>query len=264
LDIVILLDVSASMGRYVRRIADASQEALKVLDTGDRMGIMVFDRSTRLRLPFSDSRQELQRGLNRLLAEERFNGGTDITRAMLDAASYIRREGRADARRAIVILTDDQTEFDRDEAGVSLALVKADAVMCALIAPGYVQTQTAGTAQIARNSAGEAIPVDQASALEETLLRIRQRYTLYFTLPEGARPGQPRNIEVDLADATRLHFPDAKVRYRRVYMIPNGSAEAARTEPGHRGDSVSAPSNTDDDAGNLEPSLPSHAARGRN
>jgi len=134
-DVLFLLDVSASMRPHVQRIADASGQALTVLGKDDRMGIMVFDRSTRVRLSFNSSRPEVQRGFDRLLREERFNGGTDITRAMLDAADYIRREGRRDARRAIVILTDDETEFNRDDQGVGRALARADAVMCALIAP---------------------------------------------------------------------------------------------------------------------------------
>jgi VWFA-related protein len=282
-DILFLLDVSASMGPHVQRIADASRQALMVLGTSDRMGIMVFDRSTRVRLRFSGSRLELQRELDHLLRQERFNGGTDITRAMLDAADYIRREGRRDARRAIVILTDDQTEFDRNEAEVSLALARADAVMCALIAPDALQfghfpggvrqrrggfgnpvagtggflvsvhTRSAGTAQIARNSGGDAMSVDKASALEETLLRLRQRYTLYFSLPEGVRPGQERNIEVGLTDRTRLRFPDADVRYRRVYMTPTGGAEATPTsvveEPADRGDNASSSWHANIDAG---------------
>jgi VWFA-related protein len=283
MDVLFLLDVSASMGPHVERIADASSQALTVLGTSDRMAIMVFDRSTRVRLPFSRSRQELQRELSHLLRQERFNGGTDITRAMLDAADYIRREGRRDARRAIIILTDDQTEFDRNEAEVSLTLARADAVMCALIAPdalqfgrfpagfglrrggfgnpaagtggflGSVHTRSAGTAQIARNSGGDEMSVDKASALEETLLRLRQRYTLYFSLPEGVRPGQERNIEVSLADRTRLRFPDAEVRYRRVYMTPTGRAEATPTsvveEAAGRGDNASSSSPTNVDAG---------------
>jgi len=235
-----------------------------------------------VRLPFSGSRQELQRELAHLLRQERFNGGTDITRAMLDAADYIRREGRRDARRAIVILTDDQTEFDRSEAEVSLTLARADAVMCALIAPDALQfgqfpagvglrrggfgnrvagtggflgihTRSAGTAQIARNSGGDAMSVDQASALEQTLLRLRQRYTLYFSLPEGVRPGQERKIEVGLADRTRLRFPDAEVRYRRVYMTPTGGADVTPTpvvdEPADRGDNASSSWRSNIDAG---------------
>ncbi len=140
-DVLFLLDVSGSMRPHVQRIADASGAALGELGKDDRMAIMVFDRYTRVRLNFSSSRQDVQHEFDRLLRDERFNGGTDITRAMLDAADYVRREGRRDARRAIVILTDDQTEFDRDDAGVGRALGRADAVMCALIAPDAMQNR---------------------------------------------------------------------------------------------------------------------------
>ena len=239
-DVLFLLDVSASMRPHVQRIADASGQALTVLGKDDRMGIMVFDRSTRVRLPFSGSRSDVQREFDRLLRQERFNGGTDITRAMLDAADYIRTHGRREARRAIVILTDDRTEFDRDDDGVSRALTRADAVMCALIAPdamqnrrypgggggqqrgpwgggpgigmggplggiifgggggggrrypggggGGEQTKSAGTSEIARDSGGDSMSVDDASALEETLSRLRQRYALYFN-SAGRHPG---------------------------------------------------------------------------
>jgi VWFA-related protein len=281
-DVLFLLDVSASMRPHVQRIADASGQALTVLGKDDRMGIMVFDRSTRVRLSFNSSRQEVQRGFDRLLREERFNGGTDITRAMLDAADYIRREGRRDARRAIVILTDDATEFNRDDQGVGRALARADAVMCALIAPdatdygrypgggggqrrgtwgsggggiggglpgvifgprggggmgggrypggggmGGAHTQSAGTAEIARESGGDSMSVNDASALEETLARLRQRYTLYFNLPEGVQPGGERNTEVALTASAGRRHPDAEVRYRRVSQGAGSGSDAA-------------------------------------
>ena len=273
IDVLFLLDVSASMRPHVQRIADASGQALTVLGKDDHMGIMVFDRATRVRLPFSGNRQDVQREFDKLLRQERFNGGTDITRAMLDASDYIRREGRKDARRAIVILTDDQTEFDRDDAAVSRALARADAVMCALIAPdamagrqypgggggqrrggwgggpglggplggvifggprgggpyggnrggggGGPRTQSAGTSEIARDSGGDSMSVNDASALQETLMRLRQRYALFFSLPEGVTPGQERNITVDLTPDARRRYPDADVHYRRAYMSGN-------------------------------------------
>jgi VWFA-related protein len=277
-DVLFLLDVSASMRPHVQRIADASGQALTVLGKDDRMGIMVFDRYTRVRLPFNSSPQEVQRGFDRLLRDERFNGGTDITRAMLDAADYIRQEGRRDARRAIVILTDDQTEFDRDDIGVGRALAHADAVMCALIAPdagqygqrggggrggggglgggglggslggiifgqprgggnrypggggGGGNTRSAGTAEIARDSGGDSMSVNDASALEDTLARLRQRYTLYFNLPEGVQPGQERNIQVDLAPEARRRYSNAEIRYRRASMSSNGDRDTAPTK----------------------------------
>jgi VWFA-related protein len=274
-DVLFLLDVSASMRPHVQRIADASGQALTVLGKDDRMGIMVFDRYTRVRLPFNSSHQDVQHEFDRLLRQERFNGGTDITRAMLDAADYIRREGRRDARRAIVILTDDQTEFDRDDAGVGRALARADAVMCALIAPdagqyghrggggqrggglgggglggglggvifgpsrgggnrypggggGGGNTRSAGTAEIAQDSGGDSMSVNDASALEDTLQRLRQRYTLYFNLPEGVQPGQERNIVVDLTAEARHRYSDAEIRYRRTSQLSNGSGSGER------------------------------------
>ena len=285
IDVLFLLDVSASMRPHVQRIADASGQALTVLGKDDHMAIMVFDRYTRVRLPFSGNHQEVQRAFDHLLRQEGFNGGTDITRAMLDAADYIRREGRQEARRAIVILTDDETEFNRDEAAVSRALARADAVMCALIAPDAMAgqrypgggggqrrgtwgsggglggplggvilgpggggpwggnryprggggrgrasaTQSAGTAEIARDSGGDSMSVNDASALEETLMRLRQRYALFYNWPEGVAPGQERNIVVDLSPEARRRYPDAEVHYRRAYMSGNSDRDHGPT-----------------------------------
>jgi VWFA-related protein len=143
-DVLLLLDVSASMRPHVQRIADAAHEALRVLRDEDRMGIMVFDRSSRLRMPLRNSRNDVEREMNRLLDQETFRGGTDITRGLYDAATYMGRSGRRDARRAIVILTDDETQLNRDEEGVSRALTRADTVLCALIAPDAMGSRGMG------------------------------------------------------------------------------------------------------------------------
>jgi VWFA-related protein len=285
-DVLLLLDVSASMRPHVERIVSASHEALRVLQGHDRIAIMVFDRTTRVRLPFRNSRDDVERELESLINQENFNGGTDITRALYDAASYISREGRRDARRAIVVLTDDQTERNRDVEGVSRALARADCVLSLLLAPDAMgsyypgtggggrnggsnwpggstgstwpnggstggplggiilgrrgpyggrggpttrasHTQSAETGEIARRSGGDMMPVDDASALETTLERIRQRYALHFNVPPDVRAGEQRNIEVALADNIRRRYPDADVRYRRVYFAPSGGGGTA-------------------------------------
>lgn len=300
IDVMLLFDVSASMRPHVERIASAAHQAMSVLTDNDRVGIMVFDRASRVRLTLSNSRSEVERELEKMLRQETFRGGTDITRAMLDAAEYIGRNGRKDARRAIVILTDDQTEFDRDDARVGRALVKADAVMMALIAPdamgnrgyggqrggsyprggggggypggsggGYPgggvggggglggplggiilgrrsgnggrggpgggssgghHTSSAGTSEIARESGGDSVSVDNASALEDTLNGIRQRYALHFLVPPGARAGQERTIEVALSESARRRYPDAEVRFRRTYFSPSDVSREGVTE----------------------------------
>ena len=307
-DVLLLFDVSASMRPHVQRIASAAHDAMRVLAPGDRVAIMVFDRSSRTRLPFRSDRAAVERELDNMLRDETFRGGTDITRALLDAAAYVGREGRSDARRAVVILTDDMTELEHDPARVERAFVKADAVLSALIAPdamanrssgggrnpgsngggypgsgrgrggitlggplggiwgpgrqggnrggypgggngggnggGGPHTKSAGTSEIARNSGGDSLTVDDASALETTLSRLRHRYALHFLVPAGAHAGQERNIEVALADSARRRYPDSEVRFRRTYVAPSGGgsgSEVAAEAPVRRDSGTSDP-----------------------
>ena len=68
--------------------------------------------------------------------------------------------------------------------------------------------------------------VNDASALDDTLERLRRRYTLFFSLPEGVQPGQERNIEVDLSPEARRRFSDAEVRYRRAFQASSGDRDS--------------------------------------
>jgi len=69
------------------------------------------------------------------------------------------------------------------------------------------------------------MPLEDASSLETTLARIRRRYALFFYSPEGVKTGQVRNVDVELADATRRRYPGAEVRYRREYIVTSGPLE---------------------------------------
>jgi VWFA-related protein len=256
IDVLLLLDVSRSMESHVQRIASASHQALRALGDQDRVAVMVFDRATRVRMAFRAGRRDAERELANVLDDESFRGGTDITRGLLDAADYMAEHARREARRAIVILTDDQTERSRNEAGVLRALDRADCVLSALIAPDALhtgdrnmrspfddddlrelfgnrlppgfgpRTQSAGTSRIAKQSGGDSMKVDDASAFENTLARIRERYALYFYLPEGVQPGDARSVEVELSEAARQRYPDAGVHYRRSYLKPDGSRDS--------------------------------------
>ena len=73
--------------------------------------------------------------------------------------------------------------------------------------------------------------VEDASALETTLSRIRERYGLYFYLPDGVKPGDERAIQVELSEAARRRYPGAEVRYRRSYMAPNMTEDSQNKPP---------------------------------
>jgi VWFA-related protein len=244
IDVLFLIDVSGSMRPHVERMAEAAHRALPGLRPQDRMAIMVFDRSARLRTPFRSAAAG-GREFDYLLRSESFDGGTDITRAMLAAARTMQQQARKDARRAIVMLTDDQTEFERNDELVVRSLQSADAVMSVLLVPAMmpyasrrpgvtihgpriggprVGGRSAGSADIARESGGDSMRADDAGALDSTLERIRQRYALFFSLPAGVREGEYRSLEVSLDEPLRRRYPDASLRYRRTYQAAaNGS-----------------------------------------
>src|SRR6266851_4086621 len=194
-DVILLLDVSRSMEPHVQRVASAAHLALRVLGDQDRIAIMVFDRSTRVRLPFRNSRRDAERELELVLDQETFDGGTDITRGLLDAARYMARNARSDARRAIVILTDDQTERDRDDAGVLRALTRADSVLSALIAPDALHTGS--TQRMPRGGGAGSWPGD--GFLDEQWDR--------FPIPRELGPfGGPRAFSTSSASQSSAFF----------------------------------------------------------
>lgn len=297
LDALFLLDVSGSMQPHVQRLAAAANEAFRSLGPQDRVGIMVFDRMARVRMPFKSHRDGSgANGLERVVREEDFNGGTDITRSLYTAVEYVRNNARREARKAIVILTDDMTEFERDDQGVIRSLERSDIVLSALLAPnvfdrrgggggGYPQgggvpprrtgngggwgglggiilggggiglprggggyprgggggpvvigngrLKSAGTRTIAEQSGGDSMSVDQASALEDTLRRLRQRYALHFYLPDGVKEGDQRDLRIELTAAAQRRFPDARLRYRGNYVAQqsNNSTPSEEVEP---------------------------------
>jgi hypothetical protein len=187
---------------------------------------MVFDRQTRLRLPLRAQRQDVERELWRLLRDESFNGGTDITRGLLDAAAYMGREGRRDARRAIVIVTDDQTERNRDEEGVSRALLRADAVLSALIAPDAMRYRSRG--QYPQGGTWPGNGGGLGGPLGGIILGRRGRYggptmgsrTQSAGTPEIARRSGGDSMPVDGAYALQTTLERIRQRYALHFHLP--------------------------------------------
>jgi VWFA-related protein len=270
-DVLLVLDVSASMRVHIQSISSAAHQALAVLGDQDRVGIMVFDTRSRLQLPFRQDRALVERELDDVVETEPFDGGTNIERALLNAAAYVEREGRPKMRHAIVIVTDDQA-MPCDQARVLAALDRADAVLMVLLSPTFAPRNGpylsprgrhnrnpsvttpwpggsgpwggviprrgprggtsapvspsagirypgltwAGSPEIARSSGGEALPANQARAVEDTFERIRRRYAIYFYLPDDMTTN--RGLDLNLTSTARQKHPDAAMQYRQVAL----------------------------------------------
>jgi VWFA-related protein len=271
IDLLFLVDVSGSMRPHVERMAAAAHSTLPSLREEDRMAVMVFDRNTRLRMPLRPGSAEGRRELDNVLRTELFNNGTDITRALYDAARFMKKQGRKEARRAIVMLTDDMTGNESDTFGAVRALNDAETVMSVLLVPaatprGMARRRSggwgnggrwggvtigipgvpggpgrggpgvgprltrAGSDEIARESGGDSMPADAASALELTLKGLRQRYSLYFNLPAGVHEGDVRNVAIALEARAKQMHPLSTLRYRRTYIAAATSGAGAPEE----------------------------------
>jgi VWFA-related protein len=225
LDVLLLLDVSISMGPHVSRMVETAHSALGVLRPSDRVGIMVFDRKARLRFAFSSNLAEVRDAHDETLHQENFDGDTDIHHGLYEAARYVRKEARPEARRAIIILTDDQTEMARKDKLILRGLWQADAILCSLVVESKFRaslTESANVAGLSKQTGGDALQSANASEeLQSTLERVRQRYTLGFHVPQGLPPGTSRQITVELAGGARQRHPDAQIQARRGYVVPD-------------------------------------------
>ena len=235
LDLILLFDVSGSMKPKVQEVAAAAQEGMQELRQGDRVAVMVFNNHTRVLMRFTTDLEAVQRSIQQDVMSLQFGGGTFIQSAVSDAAKRLMRQPRTERRRAVLIITDDYGQRTRKERTVVREMWEADALLTGLIVRSKaVQTvRTIGTIMhpyllglqvgvkgIADKTGGDFIYAGDAGlAFQESMRRIRTRYSLYYAMPE-AKPGSPRALRVELSADAAKRFPKAKVRARTGYVTP--------------------------------------------
>lgn len=235
LDLILLFDISGSMKSKVAEVAAAAREGVQELRQGDRVAIMVFNTHTRLVLPFTNDLERVQQSIRSDILALPFGGGTFIQSAVSDAAKRFLREPRTERRRAVLIITDDMGMRTQRESSVVRELWEADALATGLIVrDGVYQTLNvvstimnpsrlalqAGVRGIAAKTGGDFIPSgDPAAGFAESMRRIRNRYTLYYAMPE-AKPNTRRTVRVELSSQAAKQHAKARVRARTGYFTP--------------------------------------------
>ena len=246
LDLILLFDVSGSMRPKVAEVAAAAHQGVQELRRGDRVAIMVFNTKSRVVLPFTEDLEAVQRGIQSDVLALQFGGGTFIQTAAEDAARLLARQPRTARRRAVLVITDNYGQRTRRESTVVREFWEADAILTALVVRSaavqtlqtintithpYLLTFEVGVKGIADKTGGDFIHSDDpGAAFQDSMHRIRSRYSLYYGLPE-AKPGATRTIHVELtADAAKRN-PKARVRARSGYVVPReGGQEAGEQE----------------------------------
>ena len=136
LSLVLLLDISGSMMRYLTPMVDRSREALSALKDGDQAAIIVFDRESRVHLELAPRIAALDRELKAAIRIKGLGSGSELNKSIRAAARYLREKAPAGAgRRAVLVVTDLGTPNyqNPDEAAIK-DLYDASAVLNAIVA----------------------------------------------------------------------------------------------------------------------------------
>jgi VWFA-related protein len=231
LDLVLLLDVSGSMYRSLQELSAAARSALAALHEGDRVAVMLFARETALREPFTTDFAAVERRIREATTERGLGSGTAIYAAIVKAAGYLAGEQRPQARRAVLIVTDNLSlNYQVTDEDVLRALSAADAVLNGILIgrqrrpdppePGRALNPDftpSDVFKLAGDTGGETAEARRAGeSFQQMIERIRARYGLQYEAPT-ALPGAYRRIRVELSAAARRRHPHAEVRARAGY-----------------------------------------------
>ena len=140
--LILLLDISGSMQKYIDEISMEAREALDHLRPGDRVALMVFAKNTAVAQGFSDNLAETARNIGSAVKNWDVGSSTMINSAVVDAAHYMEKHAGPGGRRAILILTDNlSTSYRLTDGQVIRELDKADTVMNAIVTGRAIRPQ---------------------------------------------------------------------------------------------------------------------------
>jgi VWFA-related protein len=227
LDLILLFDTSGSMRRQLQKVWRVADLALRELHPGDRVAVVVFNSQSQIISPFTSELDAVQQAIREMLSLG-FGGRTKIQAAVRDAANYFGASGPSDnaQRRAILVVSDDLGIPDRHKNAILSALWEADCLVSGLITPNRAAlkerlhaTRSGGVEDFVEQTGGDMIRSDDLStSFPEMMRRIRNRYTLYYKLPDG-KVGELQKIDVQLSPRGCERYPGAHVLSRRGYRL---------------------------------------------
>lgn len=244
LQVLLLLDVSGSMGKLLREMATVAQEALSSLKPEDQIAVALFSRRAEFTQELTGEKRLAVVALQDAPMDHNLGAGTAINDCIMQVTEYLRQQPPFAGRRALIILTDNGgVHYQLPDEKVVRALSENDTVLNAIVPPGIKPPPAmpkgadvnpdftpANVFRIAEDTGGEVLRADKAGArFQEMLERIRNRYSLGITAtaaPEGAF----RRLQVELSADARRRYPKAEVHARSGYYA-QGRTDSAQAQP---------------------------------
>lgn len=234
LSLLLVLDVSGSMRKYVEQVASVAKQALRFLRPKDRVAVMVFARQAQVRAEFTEDMTAVADDIRAAASDESVGSATNLNDALLAAAKYMEQKSGETGRKALLVLTDNMgLNYRSPDEPVIDALTAGNAVMNAIVVgkgsrppdqrvngvyknPDYTPPNVF---KISEETGGETVKADRAGeAFSRMIERIRTRYSLAYNTPQTGKSGF-RAIQVELTPTMKLKYPRAEVRARKGYRV---------------------------------------------
>lgn len=214
LDIMLLLDVSGSTTPLEWTIKETAAKAMSSLYFRDRMGVAIFFARPLLVIEPTWDRAAVDQAIRRIRWGR---PGTELNLSVLNTAIYLGKHSRPEARRALVILTDNVGSAAVPDQHVRDGLWDNNVVLHALLFRTGDMRGNGDVRRFVKATGGETLVVKSGEIpFDEMFRRLRQRYSLMYRAP-GGKPGSFHHIEVDLTPAARARAKGVTIRARNGY-----------------------------------------------
>ena len=233
LDVVLLFDVSAETRLAIQRIAEAAHTVLGGLREGDRLAVMASGHTSenckaRIVADLSGDFAAAERRIrDEIIQKSPESSSCQLLSGIRGATQQYLGQPRAERRRAIVVVTDDQG------AGTAPHLVhdtvhnlwNADVIVLGVIVHSGNTTVSLGPPHRGARYAAEVTGGDTLNSndavegLREIIKRLRLRYSFDYAMPQGTH-GEERRIRVKLVSGAAKRYPRAQLRVRGGYIVP--------------------------------------------
>jgi VWFA-related protein len=224
LDLVLLIDVSASTREARNAILESAAQAMSHLHFRDRVGIVAFNLQAYRIADLTWDRMEILRKL-RALPEP--GGATETNTVIRNTVLHLKRQSRPGARRVIVALTDNVAYQTSTAEEVRRDLWETDTILNAILFKRTTAGEDANIERFVKATGGEAIKFREGKLpLVDLFERIRKRYVLLYRPPAGEAK-MIRKIRVDLTKTAKKRYKDLTIRARTGYVAGGSTSPSS-------------------------------------
>lgn len=228
--ILMLLDVSPSMSKFLSDLGSKSTEALRALRPQDEVALMTFATRSQLAQGLTTEKKNIGKLVIDNIYKQMLGSETVVNEAIVEAVKYMRSQP-GKGRRAILVVTDNESarkSVSNDEVVRSLhagdivlsAILVGDGSNAALNGQGRYATPSQSIPDVQRyvaETGGEIVTgAPPAAALQPVLKDLTTRYSFQYTAPP-AEDGTFRKIRVELTPESAARNPGVKVKSRSGY-----------------------------------------------